>query len=59
MQPGYACDNDAGILFEGQAVARVVQTREEARVYHVSVVDGEVVERELPAEMLELTIRRE
>jgi peptidase E len=59
MQPGYACDNDAGILFEGQTVARVVHTREEAKVYHVSVVDGAVSERELPAEMIELTISRE
>jgi peptidase E len=52
LQPGYACDNDAGILFEGQAVARVVRTREEAKVFHVSVVDGAVVERELPSELL-------
>jgi dipeptidase E len=32
LKPGYACDNDAGILFEGTDVARVVATREGARV---------------------------
>lgn len=45
MKPGYACDNDAGIYFEGTEVRRVVSTRAEAKVYHVSVVGGRVVER--------------
>ncbi len=45
MKPGYACDNDAGIYFEDNTVKRVVSTRAEAKVYHVSVVNGSVVER--------------
>ncbi len=45
MRPGYACDNDAGIYFEGAEVRRVVATRAEAKVYYVSVIDGKVVER--------------
>ncbi|MFN8059883.1 MAG: peptidase E [Vicinamibacterales bacterium] len=45
MKPGYACDNDAGLYFEGTAVKRVVSTRADAKVYYVSVVDGKVVER--------------
>ncbi len=53
MKPGYACDNDAGIFFADNEVERVVHTREDAKVYYVSVVGGEVVERELEAEMIE------
>lgn len=50
MKPGYACDNDAGIYFEDNEVRRVVSTRPEAKVYHVSVVDGKVVEKVLEPE---------
>jgi hypothetical protein len=52
MKPGYACDNDAGIYFEENAVRRVVATRAAAKVYHVSVVDGKVVERVLEPERI-------
>ncbi|MCC7324013.1 MAG: peptidase E [Gemmatimonadaceae bacterium] len=45
MKPGYACDDDAGIYFEDNRVARVVSSRDGAKVYHVSVVDGVVRER--------------
>ena len=47
MKPGYACDNDAGIYFEDNEVKRVVSGRAAAAVYHVSVVDGKVVEKTL------------
>lgn len=53
MKPGYACDNDAGIYFVDNDVERVVHTREDAKVYYVSAVNGEIVEQELPAEMIE------
>ena len=53
MKPGYACDNNAGIYFEDNEVARVVHTRAESKVYHVSLQGEEVVERELEAEMIE------
>lgn len=52
LKPGYACDNDAGIHFVDNEVRRVVKTRESASVYHVSVEAGEIVETELPAEMI-------
>ena len=52
MKPGYACDNDAGIYFVDNEVARVVRTREGAKVYYVSLVGGEIVERELPSELI-------
>ncbi len=44
--------NDAGILFADNEVARVVRTRVEAKVYYVSLEGGQVVETELPAEMI-------
>jgi peptidase E len=52
MKAGYACDNDAGIYFENDDVKRVVATREGAKAYHVSLVDGEVVERVLEPELI-------
>jgi peptidase E len=52
MKPGYACDNDAGIFFVDNDVKRVVSTRAAAKVYHVSVVNGEVVERVMEPERL-------
>lgn len=50
MKPGYACDNDAGIYFEDNEVKRVVSTRPAAKVYYVSVVNGQVTERVLTPE---------
>ena len=52
MKPGYACDNDAGIYFEGDQVARVVATRAGARCYYVSLVNGQIAERVLEPEMI-------
>jgi peptidase E len=52
MKPGYACDNDAGIYFEDNEVRRVVATRDDAKVYYVSVVNGEVVERAIQPERI-------
>jgi peptidase E len=45
MQPGWACDNDAGIYFEDNEPRRFVHTREQAGVYYVSVEGGKVVEK--------------
>ena len=52
MKPGYACDNDAGIYFEDNAVKRVVSARADAKVYYVSVVGGQAVEKPLPADRI-------
>ncbi|BAH37216.1 peptidase S51 family protein [Gemmatimonas aurantiaca T-27] len=52
MKPGYACDNDAGIYFEDNAVKRVVHTRADAKVYYVSVENGKVTEKVMQPEML-------
>jgi peptidase E len=53
MKPGYACDDDAGVYFENDRVARVVATREGANVYHVSIVEGALVEREFEPERID------
>ena len=53
MKPGYACDNDAGIYFEGDSVKRVVSTRAAAKVYYVSVENGKVVEKVMEPERIE------
>jgi dipeptidase E len=49
---GYACDDDAGLLFEGRRVAHVLRTREGAGVYRVSRGAKGVREQALPAEWL-------
>ena len=53
LKPGYACDNNAGIYFSDNEIKRVVHTREDAKVYYVSLQEGEIVEKELQAEMIE------
>ncbi|MBK8246737.1 MAG: peptidase E [Gemmatimonadetes bacterium] len=52
MQPGYACDNDAGLYFEDNTVKRVVHTRAAAKCYHVTVEGGKAVERVLEPERI-------
>ena len=52
LKPGYACDNNAGIYFEDNEVKRVVATRQGAKVYYVSLVNGAVVEKVLEPEMI-------
>ena len=52
MKPGYACDNNAGIYFEDNTVKRVVATKPGSKVYYVSLVNGEVVEKALEPEII-------
>lgn len=52
MKPGYACDNNAGLYFEGQEVERVVATVEGAKCYYVHMDGGRVVEDVLEPEMI-------
>ena len=52
LKPGYACDNEAGLYFEGTEVKRVISIKDGAKCYYVSVVDGEVQERVLEPELI-------
>ena len=52
MKPGYACDNEAGIYFEDNAVKRVVATKAGAKAYYVSAAGGRAVERVLEPELI-------
>lgn len=53
MKPGYACDNYAGIYFEGNEVRRVVHAREGAKVYYVSMIGGQIHEELLESELIQ------
>ncbi len=53
MQPGWACDNDAGILFDGTEVRRIVSTRAGAAVYHVTAQGGVAMERAVTPERID------
>lgn len=52
MKPGYACDNDAGIYFEGDKPKRFLSARAGAKVYYVSATGGKITEQEMPMEPL-------
>jgi dipeptidase E len=52
LKPGYACDNDAGLYFEGTEVKRVVASRVGAKVYYVSRVGDTAVEKVMEPETL-------
>jgi peptidase E len=53
LKPGYACDNDAGIYFVDNEVRRVVATRDGAKVYYVSLSNGQIVEEALEPERID------
>jgi len=53
LKPGWACDNNAGIYFEGTEPKRFVATQDGAGVYYVDFVDGEVVETPYETELIE------
>ena len=52
MQPGYACDNDAGLYFEDNQIKRIVSARADAKCYHVTTENGKVVEHVLQPDMI-------
>ncbi|MBM3907655.1 MAG: peptidase E [Gemmatimonadetes bacterium] len=52
LKPGYACDNEAGLYFEGTTLKRAVAAKEGARCYYVQAIDGEVVEQVLEPERI-------
>jgi peptidase E len=52
LKPGYACDNEAGLFFEGTDLKRVVAAKENAKCYYVRAESGEVVEQVLEPERI-------
>jgi dipeptidase E len=52
FKPGYACDDQAGILFSDNTVEKVVALREESNAYYVYAENGTVQERVLEKEIL-------
>jgi dipeptidase E len=52
LEPGYACDNQAGIYFENEQFIKSVALNDKSKSYYVSLVDGKISEKELPTEIL-------
>ena len=52
LDAGYALDNNIGLHFEGTEVKKIVAASSSAKGYFVSLVNGEVVEKTLDAEIL-------
>lgn len=55
LQPGYAADDGAAILFEDGAIADVVRSRRGVAAYRVTSGKGRAVEETLPARLLPLS----
>lgn len=55
IKDGLACDDGAGVLFEGEKRARVVSIAPQARAYQVRRQGAQVIEEPLQAELLEKT----
>ena len=53
IKNGLACDEGAGVLFEGETVARVVSISPRAGAYQVRRNGTQVIEEPLKAELLE------
>ena len=52
LQPGYACDDMAGLLFINGKMTKSVSINKENNNYFVSVKDGKIIEELLPAEII-------
>jgi peptidase E len=52
VKDGIACDDFVALLFEGEALTRVVSSRPEKTAYRVRLAGGKVVEEPLAAEFL-------
>lgn len=52
LKPGYACDDGAGLLFMNGEMVRSVTLHADHKNYFVSVKDGKIDEKILPAEIL-------
>jgi len=51
--PGYACDDQAGIVFKNGEFAKAVSLNKENNSYFVSVENGEITEQKLDPEIIE------
>ncbi|WP_428331251.1 Type 1 glutamine amidotransferase-like domain-containing protein [Mucilaginibacter sp.] len=52
IMPGYGLDNNAGLYFENNKIARVIASDKTSKVYKVSAEGGKIVETALDAEVL-------
>jgi peptidase E len=53
LKPGYACDNEAGLYFEGTELKRVVAAKDGARCYFVQSVGGDIIEQVLEPDRID------
>lgn len=52
LQPGYACDDKAGLLFENGKVIRSVALDENNHAFYLSVDAGQIKEEQLPSDII-------
>lgn len=50
--PGYACDEDAGILFINEKPVKYYATNEKDKAYFVTLKDGKIVEEKMDVEVI-------
>lgn len=52
LLPGYACDETAGLYFEGSILKEVITQDKSDKAYRVEVIDGKVVETQLESTLI-------
>ncbi len=52
LKPGYACDDQAGVLFEDEKYIKSVSLNGNNNSYYLSVIDGKIDEKLLPSEIV-------
>ena len=52
LQPGYACDDEAGLLFVNGEMKKSISLNNKNNNYYVSVKNGRIFEEKLPVEIL-------
>lgn len=52
ITPGYACDDQAALYFENEKLIKAVNSNPTSKAYYVDLVQGRIVEKELPMEEL-------
>ena len=52
LLPGYACDDKACLYFENEKLVEAVASSEKSKSYFVDLIDGKIVEKQLPAKLI-------
>lgn len=52
MRPGFACDDDSGVLFINGKFIKSVSLNNNSNSYYISAINGKILEQKLPSEII-------